>query len=165
MRRPERIQIILAVLKDDANKKKVLEHFFKPEEGAQIKLHEPIHDVDFHVKLWSENFGAFEDIWTHYPDLRLTQVLVNSGILPNYPGSWYYIEDNNVMVDCKFLEPRDIYFWGKNYDKDMKRLPETEWILIKDMSIDHIKAILDSDNIIAPHYIEFFRNELTLRKK
>jgi len=32
--------------------------------------------------------------------------------------------------------------WGKNYDADNNRLPTTEWILLKDLSTDHIIAIL-----------------------
>ena len=37
-----------------------------------------------------------EDKWTKNQDWRLTQVLVNTGIIPNFPGFWYYLEDDKV---------------------------------------------------------------------
>lgn len=167
MRRPERIPIILDIVKDNTNKKKILEYFFKPEEGEQLKLYEPYNDIDYHVKKWEENFDAFEKLWLEYDDLRLTQVLISSGILPNYPGSWFYKEDSSLMIDSGLLEPRDIYFWGRNFDKDLNQLEKTEFILIKDMTKDHIKAILKHVDLgemrVNEHYIEFFKHELTLK--
>jgi len=168
MRRPERIPIILELLKDNINKKLILEYFFKPQEEEQMKLHESYNDIDFHVQRWAENFDVFSTDWQLTPDLRLTQALVNSGILPNYPGFWYFKEDQSLMIDCNLLEPRDIYFWGQNYDKDLNRLSETKWVLIKDMSTKHIESILKDvlDNQIKIHnkYIEFFNNEINYRK-
>lgn len=35
-----------------------------------------------------------EKFWLENPDLRFTQVLVNMNIIPNFPGMWYYKEDN-----------------------------------------------------------------------
>lgn len=72
MRRPERIPIILELLKDNTNKKLILEHFFKPIEGVQLKLHEPYNDIDFHVQRWLENFNVFSEDWKLMSDLRLT---------------------------------------------------------------------------------------------
>ena len=34
-----------------------------------------------------------EEYWLEFPDLRFTQVLVNMNIIPNFPGNWYYKED------------------------------------------------------------------------
>ena len=169
MRRPERIPIILDILKNDSNKKLILEYFFKPKEGEQIKLHEPYNDIDFHIKRWSDNFEMFSTGWKLMPELRLTQALVNSGILPNYPGFWYLKEDEPLMVDCKLLEPRDIYFWGQNYDKDLNRLDKTNYILIKDMLKEHIEAILlhvfNNEMKVSDKYVEYFSEELKLKKK
>lgn len=33
--------------------------------------------------------------------------------------------------------------WGNNLDKDMNRLPEVKYILIKDLSTDHIQTLVD----------------------
>lgn len=33
--------------------------------------------------------------------------------------------------------------WGRNYDKDKNLLPQTEWILIKDIAQDHLETLLE----------------------
>lgn len=56
--------------------------------------------------------------------------------------------------------------WGKSYDKDMNRLPETIYIPIKDMTSDHIQAILDGGwTKNNPFYEELFKEELKFRIK
>jgi hypothetical protein len=56
--------------------------------------------------------------------------------------------------------------WGNSYDKDMNRLPETIYNPIKDMTSDHIQAILDGgwakNNTF---YEELFKEELKFRIK
>lgn len=37
---------------------------------------------------------------------------------------------------------REQFLWGRNYDKDNNLLKETEYILLKDLTTDHIIAIL-----------------------
>jgi len=37
-----------------------------------------------------------EKYWNEHTDLRLTQVLVNTKTIPNFPGHWYYLEDDEV---------------------------------------------------------------------
>lgn len=62
------------------------------------------------------------------------------------------------------LEGREYLKWGRNFDKDMNRLPKTEYILIKELSSDHIKAILEGgfvDN--NDFYKELFKEELEFR--
>ena len=54
--------------------------------------------------------------------------------------------------------------WGNNYDKDMNALPETIWIPIKDMSSNHIQAILDGGYVKNNYaYQELFKEELEFR--
>jgi len=54
--------------------------------------------------------------------------------------------------------------WGNNYDKDMNALPETMWIPIKDMSSDHIQAILDGGYVKNNYaFQELFKEELEFR--
>ena len=65
----------------------------------------------------------------------------------------------------KHSDHRKYLYWGRNYDKDMNRLPKTEWVLIKDMDIDHIKAVLDPRWRIGESYIKMFNRELKYRLK
>ena len=54
--------------------------------------------------------------------------------------------------------------WGNNYDKDMNALPETIWVPIKDMSSEHIQAILDGGYVKNNYaYQELFKEELKFR--
>ena len=46
----------------------------------------------------------------------------------------------------------------------MNRLPEARFMAIKDMTTEHIKAVLDPRWRIDPFYAEVFRKELKLRK-
>ncbi len=55
--------------------------------------------------------------------------------------------------------------WGKNYDENMNRLPETQWITIENMSTDHIEAIIDGGfSTYNPFYDELFLTELIYRR-
>ena len=53
--------------------------------------------------------------------------------------------------------------WGKNYDKDMNRLPETIWTPIREMDVDHICAILDGGYCKDEFYKNVFKLELLYR--
>lgn len=110
--------------------------------------------------------GKKEDIldyWTNFPDSRFSQVLVNLGIIPNIPGFWYYMEEDEILEELG-IEPREYLLWGQNYDKDMNLLPETIRKPIKDLTTEHIQAILDGGWCKSGKYFECFKNELKLRK-
>lgn len=55
-----------------------------------------------------------------------------------------------------------------NYDKDMKKLPETNWVLLKDLNTGHIENILLdvlNDKIkISEEYSKYFSEELKIRQ-
>ena len=34
------------------------------------------------------------EYWESHSDLRFSQVLVNLGLIPNYQGFWYYMEED-----------------------------------------------------------------------
>lgn len=158
MRRPERIPIILEKLEDNTNKEIVLKHLFKDTQ----------HNIAFGVINWNDMFNIFKQVYTDNPDLRITQVLVNIGIIPNIEGFWYYTEDEPLMVESGLLQERDIYFWGKNFTKEGKKLEETKYILIKDMETSHIESILRDNEGgllgISKQYLEMFNKELRERK-
>lgn len=50
--------------------------------------------------------------------------------------------DNSIYDDGTHELRREHLTWGKNYDENMHRLPETQWIPIKYMTSEHINAIL-----------------------
>jgi hypothetical protein len=43
-------------------------------------------------------------VWKEHPDWRLTQLMVNTGIVPNFPGTWYYAEDAEIVKNIQALE-------------------------------------------------------------
>lgn len=72
-------------------------------------------------------------------------------------------ENLSVVDDGLHTTRREHLCWGKNYDKDMNRLSETQWIPIMDMDTDHIKAVLENIKNLSPFYKEVFENELEYR--
>ncbi len=59
---------------------------------------------------------------------------------------------------------RECLFWGRNYDKNMNKLPATEYIPIKDLTSDHIEAILKTQIHLSEFWKSLFKRELQWRK-
>lgn len=72
-------------------------------------------------------------------------------------------EELSVKDDKNHETRRSNMVWGNNFDKNMIKLPKTEWILIKNLSNNHIKNILKIDNI-DPFYKQVFKDELSYRQ-
>lgn len=159
MRQVKRIPIIKKVLKETKTKRKLYKLFEYIKGGIKASGFDfKIHDyVDYFYK----NKTLFE-FWKQNPDLRFTQLLINTGILPNFPGFWYYLEDEELFIKAGLLKPRDIYFWGINYDIKNKKLKNTKYKLIKDLDTDHIKVLVNND-ICGRMYKELLLEELRLR--
>lgn len=107
------------------------------------------------------DYNELEKFWLDNPDLRLTQLFVNTGLIPNLPGMWYYVEDLDIMLNLGF-EARDVMLWGtygKNFDKPLK------YVFLKDMSNEHIQAILDNVKSISEKYKIEFEKELKYREE
>ena len=103
------------------------------------------------------------EYWYSLPDLRYSQVLVNMGVIPNYPGFWYFLEEDEILEEQGCVSSHHM-LWGVNFDKDMNRLPETDYRFICDLNTDHIEAILDGNWARSPRYIAAFNDELNRRK-
>jgi len=73
---------------------------------------------------------------------------------------------NTSIYDDGTHELRRQYLvWGNNYDKDMKRLPETVYNPIMNMTSEHIQAILDGGYVKwNSFYKELFEEELKFRE-
>lgn len=132
-------------------------------------------NVEIFNKVWELNgyvdFDMFADLydamlikefWLENPDLRYSQVLVGLRIIPNVPGFWYYKEENEILEKLG-IDPREYLLWGQNYDKDMNLLPKIIYKPIKELSTEHIKAILDGGFAKREKYIKCFKKELELR--
>lgn len=88
-------------------------------------------------------------------------------------GEYYFIDGGNdyirksvnkaqavnlcVYDDGKFETLRENIFWGRNYDANNKILSETEWITIKNLTTDHLYAILKYFNNDFNLYNSVFR--------
>jgi hypothetical protein len=53
--------------------------------------------IDITIILSSK--GIITNFWTENPDLRFSQVLVNLGLLENYEGFWYYMEEDQILKE------------------------------------------------------------------
>lgn len=116
------------------------------------------------IEYWSEVFyEKFKDIKIFHktnPHLRFSQILQVYGLYKE--GFWFYIEDDIMLM--QFVEPREVLYWGNNYSEKGNRLKKTNWILIKDMSTEHIKAVLDGNFTNNLMYLKAFNKELKLRE-
>jgi hypothetical protein len=103
--------------------------------------------------------------WKENPDQRIGQVLINLGLIPDNLKIWMD-EESDILLDQE-LSPEEVLFWGRNYDKDNNLLDHTEYILIKDLTSDHINAIYDwqfkLNKRLNPLYMTAFKNVLISR--
>ena len=155
MRIEDRIPIVLKLIKN--NKYSFIKYLLSKTGLENYK--ELIPEI---LERLEQNWDKAEELYRKNPDLRITQVLVNTNIFPNFQGFWYYKEDDDLMIESGLCEPRDIYFWGVNYDKNGNRLYKTEFRLIKDLKIKHIKNILKLD-YISDKYRKLLEEELKLQ--
>lgn len=49
--------------------------------------------------------------------------------------------DLSMTIFDDFTKLREVVKWGRNYDKDMNLLPQTEWVPLKDLTDDHLDAL------------------------
>ena len=119
------------------------------------------YNIDMLVEV-KANLTGIKEFWLNNPDLRLTQVLVNLGIIPNIPGHWYYTEEVEWLIDRNIVEPRDILFWGTYGKSGCEPLKN---VLIKDMSNDHIDNVLLNVPRISPILQKAFHYEREYRRK
>lgn len=151
MRPKERILIFLEFIEE--KKWNVLRNIFRFDPEI----------VDTAIDRFYEKEQEFKDFWLKNPDLRFSQVLVNLGIIPNIPGTWYYIEEDEILEELG-ISTREYLLWGQNYDKNMNLLPETIYKPIKELSTEHIQAILNGGFTKRKKYIKCFEEELKLRE-
>ncbi len=125
-------------------------------------------DVDLPMPLRAKlnKDGSIYKYWLKDPDLRFGQLLINLQLVPDKLRIWND-EEVDILRD-QGLEDREILFWGRTMDENRNSLPKIQWILIKDMSTEHINAILEDvvNNRfnVRNDYLKAFETELTLRR-
>lgn len=72
--------------------------------------------------------------------------------------------ENSVSDDGKFETQRNVCEWGRNYDKDGKKLKQTEWVKVKDLETEHIYAIL-RDVPVDEFYNKLLTEEIIYREE
>ena len=124
-------------------------------------------NTDISQTLRENIFSQVRKYWLENPDQRFGQVLINLCLLPDSIRIW--CDEENDILDDQNIPSREYLLWGRCYDADMNRLPEIQWILIKDMTTDHIKAILrDVENNkmgCKSNYLKAFKEEIKLRNE
>lgn len=73
-------------------------------------------------------------------------------------------EELSIEDDGQFETRRKYLRWGKNFDKDMNKLPDTIWETIENLNTGHIEAILDGGFCKNEIYLDTFKKELEWRK-
>jgi len=105
--------------------------------------------------------------WKEDPDLRFGQMLINIGCISNSLRIWND-EENDILED-QGIPFREFMLWSRHYDENMNPLPEVERILIKDMTTNHIKAIIrdvgNGEMAIRGDYLQAFKDEIKLRNE
>ena len=99
-------------------------------------------DASYIKHLFERNKDKIKTYWLDNPDLRFSQVLVNLEIIPNVPGTWYYMEEYEILEALGY-KSEDVNYWGTNFDKDMNALEKTIWRPISELKPDHIENILN----------------------
>lgn len=110
----------------------------------------------------TNNLDKIKNKWKEVPDWRLGQLLVNEGYIPDYT-KLFYLEEDDWLIEHKACGIEDIKFWGSIFDKEMNRLPQIKYRLLKDLEDAHIQAILDMFNDGLMNINEDYRNYFNKR--
>lgn len=82
--------------------------------------------------------GKLFSFFTHDFKQASTGEFIDGGFeYTRYSGELKKGEIKDLIVDI-----REQFVWGKNYDKENNRLAETQYILLKNITTDHIIGIL-----------------------
>jgi hypothetical protein len=126
--------------------KKLIANKWKTPDGT-ILWSKHRHDYVCHLDLNGEYY--FVDGGNEYVRMSVNkEKLIN---LCEYDNGTFECHRNNVC-------------WGRNYDSNLKLLPQTEYIPIKDLTDDHIWAILTTQRDMHSSYRKLMEEELIYRE-
>ena len=120
-------------------------------------------EFDIYTGTVLERINFIPHYWKLHPDLRISQILVNLGIIPNTPGFWYYMEEWEILEE-QGVNPRDYYLWTSVFFKNGNRRKNPKVKVLKDMDTGHIEKLLNGNWIIPMRCRKAFKDELGLRK-
>lgn len=96
MRPKERIIPFLEAIK--GNFINIIYDIYKIGNGDQTEWNTLYDDKDTNLAdFYYDSESEVEKFWLENPDLRFSQVLVILGIIPNIPGFWYYMEEDEIL--------------------------------------------------------------------
>ena len=98
--------------------------------------------------------------WTRNPDLRIGQLLINLGIVPD--NLVLYNLECNAILKAQKVDKRKYILWG-TFGKEGD-YPEAKHIPVCDLQTEHIKSILRTQ-VLSKKLKKLLRKELKLRKK
>lgn len=105
------------------------------------------------------------DFVTHVDENSKTYGIDGGNSYRRLIGDHQDCEDLSLYDNGKHETRRTYLHWGRNYDENMVKLSNTEWIPIKDMSTGHIEAILNGGwTSEGSYYNGIFKEELKFRK-
>lgn len=168
MRLIERLPVILNIFKDDEIKLKFLYYQYGVSEDSSNSVKKLIEErVQQMLSNWKDREDTLWEEWLMRQDQRLIQLLVNLDVTGHFPHD-YQCEESDWLLEHDLVQYRDILFWGQNFDENDVQLPETKYVLIKDMELDHVKAILKANKDrgipVSGTLLKVFNNELDRRE-
>lgn len=123
----------------------------------------PKETVNLLFNIIKRNLVSIKEIWLNNYDLRLGQLLIKENYLSDTLVLWN-VDEVEWLIKNKLCNIEDICFWGRTRDSNNNKLPEIQYILLKDLETAHIAAIIDycEDNNykINENYKEYFKKRL-----
>lgn len=149
MRRPERIPIVLDIMFASSD---IIGAFTGSLDTTEL----------------FKNREGIEEYWKENYDQRFGQVLINLELCNDNLSLWNK-EEVEWLISNGYCKVEDISFWGNSFDKDNNRLPETRYILLKDITDSHIDGILDYYqgrlDRLNPDYLKYFEGRINAASK
>jgi len=150
MRNKKRIEICLNIFKN----KKILKSFLNTENNEIIN----------NIYL---NWTIISKEWDINYDYRWGQLLSNMDLVSKeIENHIWNIEEDNWLIKNGYCNIEDIKFWGINYYKNGKKRKTIKFVLLKDLTIDHIKNIIkffEDQNMLHKlnkDYLEYFNTRI-----
>lgn len=93
-------------------------------------------------------FSFYRHDYRTWEDEDKNHYMIDGGFEDYYRYSHPDMKDKNIdfikedSIENLIKDIREQFTWGRNYTKDGKLLDKTEWLLLKDISNDHLKGLI-----------------------